>query len=34
MMFAQGVEGNVPWAFDLFKGRSGVAGTVTRFKPM
>jgi len=23
------VEGNVPWAFDLFKGRRGVAGTVT-----
>ena len=28
------VEGNVPWAFDLFKGRRGVAGTVTRFKPV
>ena len=25
---------NVPWAFDLFKGRRGVAGTVTRFKPL
>ena len=31
---AQSVEGNVPWAFDLFKRRRGVAGTVTRFKPM
>jgi len=24
----------VPWAFDLFRGRRGVAGTVTRFKPV
>jgi len=24
----------VPWAFDLFKGRRGVTGTVTRFKPL
>ena len=24
----------VPWAFDLFKGRRGVAGTVTRFMPV
>ena len=24
----------VPWAFDHFNGRRGVAGTVTRFKPM
>ena len=24
----------VPWAFDLFKERRGVAGTVTRFKPV
>jgi len=24
----------VPWAFDLFKGRRGMAGTVTRFKPV
>jgi hypothetical protein len=28
------VERKVPSAFDLFKGRRGVAGTVTRFKPM
>ena len=32
--FTWSVEGNVPWAFDLFKGRRGVAGTVIRFKPM
>jgi len=31
---APSVEGNVPRAFDLFKGRRGVAGTVTRFKPV
>jgi len=31
---ALSVEGNVPWAFDLFKGRRGVAGTVTRLKPV
>jgi len=32
--FDGSVQGNVPWAFDLFKGKCGVAGTVTRFKPM
>jgi hypothetical protein len=32
--FARSVEGNVPWGFDLLKGRRRVAGTVTRFKPM
>ena len=32
--FAPSIEGNVPWAFDLFKGRRGVAHTVTRFKPV
>ena len=32
--FAPSVEENAPWAFDLFKGRRGVAGTDTRFKPV
>ncbi|KAJ8890129.1 hypothetical protein PR048_009636 [Dryococelus australis] len=29
--FTWSVKGNVPFAFDLFKGRCGVAGTVSRF---